>query len=214
MKYIQRTREPQALDSARKKYSSWNELKRNDHDTYNIIAEELYSMQEELCAYCECKLRKEEKNYHVEHFKCRHQFPKNELEWNNLFLSCNDKNTCGKHKDNSKTENYDVNHLIKPDIETYNPKQYFTYILNGEIRVRSDLNCRDAHKAEETIRVFNLNEINLVNRRKKIGNFFTQMLNSQDYNDNPEFLGNLFRQMDQFEFPSFIDSLYCADPNK
>lgn len=208
MKYIQRTPEPQALNKARKeKDSSWDKLIESDKNTYNIIVKELRSMQKGLCAYCERKLKK---NYHVEHFRCRNQFSQNQLEWNNLFLSCNDKNTCGTHKDRSKTEKYDVNDLIKPDIETYNPERYFTYISNGEIKARLDLNNEDKRKANETIRVFNLNEINLVNRRKKISYFYEDMLESVNYKDNPESAIDIIREMDEFEFPSFIDSRYCA----
>ena len=210
MKYIQRTPEPQALKKAREKKSSWKDLTKNDQDTYNIIVEELHSMQKELCAYCERKIKKEEKKYHVEHFRCRHHFPENQLEWNNLFLSCNDKKTCGTHKDRSKTEKYDVNDLIKPDIETYNPEQYFTYISNGEIKVRLDLNNEDKRKANETIRVFNLNEINLVNRRKKIYYIYEKLFESVNYKDDLESVINIIREMDEFEFPSFIDSRYCA----
>ena len=207
MKYIQRTPEPQALKKAREKKSSWKDLTKNDQDTYNIIVEELHSMQKELCAYCERKIKKEEKKYHVEHFRCRHHFPENQLEWNNLFLSCNDKKTCGTHKDRSKTEKYDVNDLIKPDIETYNPEQYFTYISNGEIKVRLDLNNEDKRKANETIRVFNLNETALVNTRKTIFKSYFNIVSEQCNNSNLQNIEAIKKMEEKLGFSSLIESI-------
>ena len=207
MKYIQRTPEPQALNKAREKKSSWKDLTKNDQDTYNIIVEELHSMQKELCAYCERKIKKEDKKYHVEHFRCRHHFPENQLEWNNLFLSCNDNNTCGRHKDCSKTEKYDVNDLIKPDIETYNPEQYFTYISNGEIKVNLDLNNENKHKANETIRVFNLNETALVNTRKTIFKSYFNIVSEQCNNSNLQNIEAIKKMEEKLGFSSLIESI-------
>lgn len=208
MKYILRTPEPQALNKARERCSSWKDLKKYKKDTYDIIVEELYSMQKELCAYCERKIKKEEKKYHVEHFRCRHQFPQSELEWNNLFLSCNHENTCGKHKDSSQTEKYNVDDLIKPDIEADNPQNYFTYTPKGKIEVNSKLNNKDAHKAEETIRVFNLNETALVNTRKNIFKSYFNIFSEQCNNYNLQNIEEIKKKMEEkLGFSSLIESI-------
>jgi uncharacterized protein (TIGR02646 family) len=165
MRYIKRTAQLSCLNGARRKYSNWEKFKRNNPKAYASIRAELINMQNGLCAYCECKLKED---FHVEHFRCRNQFPQNEFDWNNLFASCGNSNHCGKHKDDPKTGKYCIEDLLKPDIEADNPKKYFTYIPNGLIMINSNLTDREKNRAQETLRVFNLNETELANRRRKI----------------------------------------------
>jgi uncharacterized protein (TIGR02646 family) len=110
-------------------------------------------MQGCRCAYCESSL--EQAGRHIEHFyqKADDQFPQKTFDWDNLFGSCNRNESCGRHKDNNTTP--DFNHLIKPDIE--NPEYYFQFLMDGRITLRDNLTETECHKAEETLRVFNLN---------------------------------------------------------
>ncbi|WMY92512.1 retron Ec78 anti-phage system effector HNH endonuclease PtuB [Snodgrassella communis] len=164
MRYIKRTAQMSCLNDARQNYSNWKEFKKENPSAYDSIIAQLINMQNGLCAYCECKLKKD---YHVEHFRCRDQFPQNEFDWNNLFASCNNSDHCGRYKDDAKTDKYHIEDLLKPDIEADNPRKYFTNIPQGLIKINSNLTDREKDRALETLKVLNLNEKNLANRRKK-----------------------------------------------
>ncbi len=117
-----------------------------------IIWDELNKMQVNRCAYCEAAI--ESGKQHIEHFHQRSRFPKNTFDWHNLFGSCNRKNTCGDHKDNLRPF-YQPQDLIKPDIE--DPEGYLVFSPDGSVRPRKGISRDDKHRAEETIRIFNLN---------------------------------------------------------
>jgi uncharacterized protein (TIGR02646 family) len=88
------------------------------------IWKELQAMQDDLCAYCESKITPPKQ--HIEHFRLRSRFREKTFEWSNLFGSCNDKEHCGKHKDNQQHEPTD---LIKPDEE--DPEKLLVFVVDG-----------------------------------------------------------------------------------
>ena len=114
------------------------------------IWSDLDTMQAGRCAYCENELKDGDK--HIEHFRQRSRHPPGTFDWSNLFGSCNRPESCGKHKDTCGT--YDHRHLIKPD--TDDPEDYFAFVSDGTIAVRSGLNSAAQQRARETLRVFNL----------------------------------------------------------
>jgi uncharacterized protein (TIGR02646 family) len=123
----------------------------------DLVWEELEKMQRGLCAYCECRLNRK----HIEHFKNRKLHIQETFNWNNLFGSCGDSsqkggwNRCGIFKD-SGAVNYQVNNLIKPDIDS--PDDYLLFLTNGKVSPQAGLEGQALLKATETIRVFNLND--------------------------------------------------------
>lgn len=161
MKHIQRSAAPECL----------NQLK-GGRDEWKVVDKEalwiaLNPMQNNFCAYCECRLR----DKHIEHFRTRDDYPKLTFDWNNLFGSCGNPQLagqsprCGIYKDRSGHPPYNPDHLIKPD--TDNPSDFLLFLTDGVVRARNDLSPSDKIKAEETIRVFNLNgDSELMNRRK------------------------------------------------
>ncbi|USX21938.1 TIGR02646 family protein [Oxalobacteraceae bacterium OTU3REALA1] len=110
----------------------------------------LNSMQYERCAYCEADLRKAR---HIEHFRQRRSYPQGTFEWSNLFGSCNRDDSCGQHKDHCGAYNH--TDLIKPDIE--DPEHFLLFAATGTVHARANLPAAARFKAEETIRVMNLN---------------------------------------------------------
>lgn len=95
----------------------------------------------------------------------RHLYPKEFQNYNNLIVSCDEKNSCGKYKGNNYNDN-----LINPVID--NPAEYFDYnIASGEIIPKNnDESSKEYIKARYTIETLNLNSyelrtarINLVN---------------------------------------------------
>lgn len=147
----------------------------------NDIWAKLNNMQGSRCAYCEADLGK---GRHIEHFRQRNhnRYPQETFEWTNLFGSCNRSDTCGKHKDG--LGNYNDADLIKPDVE--DPEIFLLFAADGTIHPRAGLNGAERHKAEETIRIFNLNGAALAQTRRVL------LLH---YMDNAEALASLAREL-------------------
>lgn len=157
MHKLQRPTAPPCL--ARYSYGKhkWQDVSDTDK---TAIRQSLYTMQQHRCAYCEKSLP-EDKACHIEHFRQRSRHPQGTFTWDNLYLSCNTTNTCGKHKDN---QHYTPADLIDPC--TDDPDDYLRFYSDGSIRPRKKLPQLEQKRAEETIRVFNLNEQALQATRK------------------------------------------------
>ncbi|KQN55425.1 retron Ec78 anti-phage system effector HNH endonuclease PtuB [Erwinia sp. Leaf53] len=110
----------------------------------------LEEMQGSFCAYCECFLDKR----HIEHFRTRNSHPDLTFDWSNLFGSCCGKLRCGTFKENG-AGTYNPDHIIKPDID--NPDDYLLFLTTGKVIPAKGLHGQKLIKAQETIRVFNLN---------------------------------------------------------
>ena len=105
----------------------------NMHPTYNglrsdakgktikIVEKHLYKEQHKICCYCNRYL---DDDYHVEHFLPQSKFKKDEVAYDNLFLSCNSSFTCGKVKKDL---------LISKYITYPNCQDLIKYETNGEI---------------------------------------------------------------------------------
>jgi len=106
------------------------------------------------CAYCENQIFH---GGHIEHFRRKNpaHFPELTFSWTNLFLACGSIDHCGHYKDKKGTP-YNPNELLKPD--EHNPDDYLYFHSSGKVRVRNQhqLPEADQRRAEETIRVFNL----------------------------------------------------------
>lgn len=124
--------------------------------------------QNYYCPYCERKIitkyeiHDSEKNIdialrkksHIEHIIPKSIKPQFFQEYNNFLVSCTDKETCGMAKENSYSDNF-----INPVLE--NPQEYFEYdIKTGEIRAKKS-SLEKQLKAEETIKILNLNQSKL-----------------------------------------------------
>lgn len=116
------------------------------------------------CAYCENIIRV---GRHVEHFRRKRtsHYPELTFNWTNLFFACDSQSHCGHYKDRKGAPTYNPDHLIKPD--EIDPEDYLYFHSSGRVRVKSGLNPADRIKAEETIRVFGLNESSLMGTRAK-----------------------------------------------
>jgi len=117
------------------------------------------------CAYCEMQIPHAG---HIEHFrrKNQHHHPELTFDWSNLFLACGSQSHCGHYKDRKNAPVYDPDELIKPD--EHDPEHYLYFHSSGEVRPHHRLQAADARRAEETIRVFGLNDACLVGAREKV----------------------------------------------
>jgi uncharacterized protein (TIGR02646 family) len=118
----------------------------------DLIRESLEEMQGRRCAYCEGPV--DALGQHIEHFRTKHTFPSLTFDWKNLYWSCDQADSCGRHKDHDSGP-YDPNDLIDPCRE--DPDRFFRFRSDGTIQVRTDITDNEQHRARETLRVFNLN---------------------------------------------------------
>jgi uncharacterized protein (TIGR02646 family) len=115
------------------------------------IRQSLHMMQGSLCAYCESETA--EQDPHIEHFRRRHDYPQLTFEWSNLLLCCNQIESCGHHKDRPGSR-YRADDLIDPTHD--NPDDFFRFRESGVIDVRPGCTPKQAARAQETLRVLNL----------------------------------------------------------
>jgi uncharacterized protein (TIGR02646 family) len=120
----------------------------------------LLTIQGERCAYCERRTGVAHDEGHIEHFRNRAAYEHLETDWDNLFWSCNDEKTCGKHKDKcdraapSPQRSYNPDDVIKPC--TDDPEHFMMFVSDGTITPCSGLNEAEQHRYSETMRVFQL----------------------------------------------------------
>jgi uncharacterized protein (TIGR02646 family) len=121
----------------------------------------LLDLQLHRCAYCERRTGEERDEGHIEHFRSQSAHPALAVEWSNMFWSCNDEKTCGKHKDKCNRAvgpkaAFDHNDLIDPSVE--DPTNFLFFVVDGTVRPRDGLGAGDVRRAQETLRVFRLSD--------------------------------------------------------
>lgn len=121
----------------------------------------LLALQVQRCAYCERRTGHERAHGHIEHFRDQSRHHHLTLDWSNMFWSCNDERTCGKHKDKCCKEEgpqrrFEPDDLINPAID--DPETYLLFVADGTVAPRTGLDDEARLRAIETIRVFNLDE--------------------------------------------------------
>lgn len=141
---------PQCLSRYKHGRDNWSAVPPEDKAE---IWQELDRMQQCKCAYCEARLA--EANRHIEHFKPKCTFPALTFTWENLFGCCNGQSSCGHYKD-SRGKPYSVDDIIDPCIE--DPDQFFHFRTDGRIDIRRDLDANQSKRANETLRVLNLDD--------------------------------------------------------
>lgn len=119
----------------------------------------LLDLQNGRCAYCERRTGDGRDDGHIEHFRCQSQHPHLSIAWSNLFWSCNDEKTCGKHKDKCDRQTgprrtFNSNDLIDPSVE--DPKDFILFVADGTVRPRDGIDAVNERRAQETLRVFQL----------------------------------------------------------
>jgi uncharacterized protein (TIGR02646 family) len=129
------------------------------------IWQSLAQMQDHFCAYCQGAIKPHSQNSFIEHFYQRSDYPHWTFDWNNLFGSCNTKETCGNHKDN-QAKNISPTGICKPDV--HDPDILLNFLASGEVQPKPGLTAQNQARAENTIKAFNLQHSSLVNRRRTI----------------------------------------------
>ena len=120
-------------------------------------------MQKGRCAYCERRTGQGADDGHIEHFRNQAHHPHLALDWRNMFWSCVDQNSCGKHKDDcnivggtGRKRSFNIDDILDPTAD--DPDEFFLFVYDGSVAPRSDVNGVELRRAEETLRVFNLRD--------------------------------------------------------
>ena len=157
---ISKLASPGFFEAYKKRYSPklWDDF---DGEVRSELKEHILKHEQTVdglsyCPYCEARIEKDVS--HVEHIKPRSKFNKETFNYDNLLISCEHTDSCGKHKDNDYFTGFiDPVHCI--------PSDYFTYSSDGMINA-TDLD------ALKTIKILNLNSKRLKDARKS---FYKQL---------------------------------------
>ncbi len=172
--------EPSCLNNFHYQTDKWEKVTSQQKKR---IWQEIYEFQGRFCVYCESAAfqpsAEQADTGHIEHFYNKGAIAHNgtmpnkhlTFEWDNLFGCCGSNEHCGHYKDkpeDGKPRSYDQTKLIKPDKE--DPEEYFyfshTSVDAAKIKIKDGLTEEQNARAEETLRVLNLNEPCLNNLRK------------------------------------------------
>jgi uncharacterized protein (TIGR02646 family) len=123
------------------------------------IRSALLQIQGQRCAYCERRTGDSKDDGHIEHFRGQAKNRDRDVDWSNLFWSCNDEKTCGKHKDKcdrgtGPQAKFDPNDLLDACVD--DPERFLLFVVDGTVRPRPGLSDAERRRAEETLRVFQL----------------------------------------------------------
>ncbi|WP_315076814.1 retron system putative HNH endonuclease [uncultured Clostridium sp.] len=192
---VNKEQEPDFLLEYKKRYSpkSWTDYNK-DGIKAKIKENILIIEQEEYCHYCEKRIYTNDDG-HIEHIKPRDLYPKEFQSYDNILVSCNEKNSCGMHKKNNYNDKF-----INPVID--NPKDYFDYnIANGEIIPKNNNEESNEYvRASYTIDTLNLNSYQLKEARKSLIDILdVYRENYDEYNEYLQFFLD-----DGHNFPSLI----------
>lgn len=198
MRTIVKGKAPACLKEAERRGMSWEEFVKNDRDGYKQCRQQLNKEQQVVCAYSEVPLDDSRVTVHIDHFRKKSIYPELRFKWENLFAAIKDRPYGADYKDNIIDGNNHVvfyTNILSP--VTPHLQNYFHYATNGVIEPSAGLSEENQHKAKETIRVFNLNASELVNRRQTI---IDQISSYQDLTD--EEIRICFESLG---FPSVVD---------
>ena len=170
-----------AYDGTSSVQEAWNTFGNNGDRTK--VREQLESVQNDLCAYCENSLSN---NGHIDHFKPKSSNWRLTFDWDNLVVSCIHNDSCGEKKGND-FESYWINPYAR------DPSGMFTFYANGQIEGNSD-------DAENIINDFGLDCPRLEIKRKDILTLYQNILLDLA-TEQPEAL-EYFLQTQESPFPT------------
>jgi uncharacterized protein (TIGR02646 family) len=123
------------------------------------IRNALLNLQGNRCAYCERRTGDAHDEGHIEHFRKQAEYHDLTTAWENMYWSCKDEKTCGKHKDNCTKDNgrlarFNEEDLIDPGIDE--PDHFLLFVDDGTVVPRPGIDADSQRRAAETLRVFRL----------------------------------------------------------
>jgi uncharacterized protein (TIGR02646 family) len=139
-----------------------------------LLIQPLKDMTNNHCSFCDGYPMGNMSQDTIEHFRPKEKYPKLSFCWSNLFLACN---VCQE-----KFNNYSKL-LLKPDSLNYEFNKYFIVdYKTGKIKANPVSSKIDQDKAEETIKLYKLNDKDRPNTRLKEYEQGLILLDTGNYN--------------------------------
>ena len=167
MKRIVKSAAPACLSNARQKGWNWGEFVNKDHEGYLQCRELASSDQKNMCGYTEMPLGGKGLQLHLDHYKKKSIYPALTFEWENLVFAVKDNRFGADFKDkvvDGKNAATVYASILNPVLDE--AQDCFYYDTGGRVYPIKSMTEGQRNKAQETIRVFNLNETELVSRRR------------------------------------------------
>lgn len=172
MHKFERGEPPPGLDGAARRYDNVWTGDFACSDCHACVRDTLYERQNHCCAYCDILLHSVADG-HIEHLERRRDAPQRTFDWANLFFSCCHSDSCGVYKDDRHVF-FNPADIVDPSRE--DPIGFFRYDVSGAVHANPTASPEDQHRAEETIRVFNLNCPRLQRMRANVAMTLTSCL--------------------------------------
>jgi uncharacterized protein (TIGR02646 family) len=165
---------------------SWIQNRINYHpEFYNALGE----ITAFHCSYCD-EFPIDQRVKQIDHFKPVSSFLHLVYEWSNLYMSCVGCNT-------SKLAQYN-DLLLRPDAEDYVANDYFLFdTMTGIIEINETKGKEYVERAMETIKIFDLNNPSIVEKRLKAVNNYLR----------DKRLGESLLDIDSYDYRNFIAEL-------
>lgn len=220
MRHIELNPDPECvtmLKKAQRKREEWKDLS-TDPKRGPLLRQRKSDEQGGLCGYCECRLTEADGTLRrgrsqLDHVLPRHPFEDLIFEWDNLILSCPCKGHCDHHKGNEVG-------IIDPHKE--NPRKFITFAFD-ELRrpskvsavASSRLDEQEEKRANDTIRILNLNDVSLEKERcnrwwvvhDQIEELFDRVAGAESVTSLRAEARKLREEIEEGEFPSAMLSL-------
>lgn len=152
------------------------------------------------CGYCEREIVVNSdgaNGSHIEHIKPQSQYPDLDLEYKNLMVSCNAKESCGIKKGSRYFDGF-------VDPVDYNPTLKFTYdSLSGEIIPKTGIKNSNTDEYK-TLELLGLNNIRLTEARKRFTVEVMSLMRFMKKSDIKHFVK---------QFPTLLDFLINGGEN-
>lgn len=135
-----------------------------------FVQNSLLDEQFGLCCYSELRADLEGVGYHIEHIEPKSKYPLRTFDYSNLAASAlSSADLENRVKDDvfgghAKKDNYDPNLFIS--CHDNDCARYFSYLSDGRVVPNDKLSDSEKKRAEDTIRLLNLDSPYLVNRRR------------------------------------------------
>jgi uncharacterized protein (TIGR02646 family) len=137
---------------------------------------------------------------HIDHFRKRALFAQQIFAWENLIVEDRNLQYGACYKDSVVNRKADYDRLLNPVVDY--PERMLTYLANGRMIVRPELNETDRDKAQFTIDTFHLNHPALCKKREAV---------IRDVMNFPGLTDDEIRQaMEQQGFPTVVEWALAA----
>lgn len=201
--------------------ATWN----YSHLNKGEIRERLHELQGGCCAYCERSIGIQDEECHIEHLWRQNDFKEKDVDWNNMFLSCNTPVTCGKSKDKKlgppvknasaqerEARRAQMERIIDPSRD--NPEVFLHFASDGKVHPRPEDPASRA-RAVETIALFRLDAPGLCRDRQNAVTRIKSMIGflaSEAPEKIGSFINNELSQLPTSHFASVLRAYLQAIP--